>query len=265
MLFARTRGETEYALSAMPLGGYVKMLGEEDEEEALAEPERAFATQSLPRRSAIVAAGPVMNLYLLTRRLPKEQFVATGAWFFFILNLTKAPVYAWYGLYSRDSLLFNLTMVPIVLAGALTGRWLVRVMPQRVFEVSVIGLTAGTITWGAFNARVQAKGFEYETVVAEAFQARVAQVAAVQTMQRQEDVAVFVGALLGAVLEVAVAPRYGYVGPRPVFFVQPRHVQRPRFPTAPRAAFGAAHTPHFVAAGSPSRVRIMPAPAPRHH
>jgi len=61
MLFARKRGETEYALSAMPLGGYVKMLGEEDEEEALAEPERAFATQSLPRRSAIVAAGPVMN------------------------------------------------------------------------------------------------------------------------------------------------------------------------------------------------------------
>ena len=88
------------------------------------------------------AAGPVMNLYLLTRRLPKEQFVATGAWFFFILNLTKAPVYAWYGLYSRDSILFNLTMVPIVLAGALAGRWLIRVMPQRVFEVSVIGLTA---------------------------------------------------------------------------------------------------------------------------
>jgi len=88
------------------------------------------------------AAGPVMNLYLLTRRLPKEQFVATGAWFFFVLNLLKAPVYAWYGLYSRESILFDLLVVPIVLAGALAGRWLVHRMPQRVFEISVVGLTA---------------------------------------------------------------------------------------------------------------------------
>jgi uncharacterized membrane protein YfcA len=28
------------------------------------------------------AAGPVMNLYLLSKRLPKEEFLATGAWFF---------------------------------------------------------------------------------------------------------------------------------------------------------------------------------------
>ena len=61
ILFARHRGETEYAVSAMPLGGYVKMLGEEDDDEAMAEPERAFATQPLARRSAIVAAGPAMN------------------------------------------------------------------------------------------------------------------------------------------------------------------------------------------------------------
>jgi uncharacterized membrane protein YfcA len=37
------------------------------------------------------AAGPAMYLYLLSRRLPKEQFVATGAWFFFAVNLAKLP------------------------------------------------------------------------------------------------------------------------------------------------------------------------------
>ena len=37
------------------------------------------------------AAGPVMNIYLLSRKLPKEKFVATGAWFFFVVNLLKAP------------------------------------------------------------------------------------------------------------------------------------------------------------------------------
>jgi uncharacterized membrane protein YfcA len=88
------------------------------------------------------AAGPVMNLYLLTKKLPKEKFVATGAWFFFAVNLLKAPVYAWYHLYSRASLTFDLLMVPAVLAGALAGRWLIRHMPQHVFEVLVISLTA---------------------------------------------------------------------------------------------------------------------------
>jgi regulator of sigma E protease len=61
VMFARRRGETEYAVSAIPMGGYVKMLGEEDEEEALANPERAFSTQPLRRRAAIVFAGPAMN------------------------------------------------------------------------------------------------------------------------------------------------------------------------------------------------------------
>ena len=52
IVFARRRGETEYALSAIPMGGYVKMLGEEDENEpgVAMEPERAFSTQ--PRISA---------------------------------------------------------------------------------------------------------------------------------------------------------------------------------------------------------------------
>jgi regulator of sigma E protease len=61
VIFARRKGETEYAISAVPMGGYVKMLGEEDEDEARANPQRAFSTQPLPRRAAIVFAGPAMN------------------------------------------------------------------------------------------------------------------------------------------------------------------------------------------------------------
>jgi len=87
------------------------------------------------------AAGPVMNIYLLSRKLPKEKFVATGAWFFFVVNLLKAPVYAWHGLYSRESLTFDVLMVPAVLVGALAGRWLIRNIDQRMFEVLVIALT----------------------------------------------------------------------------------------------------------------------------
>ena len=88
------------------------------------------------------AAGPVMSLYLLSKKLPKEKFVATGAWFFFVMNLIKAPVYGWYHLYSRASLMFALLMVPAVLAGAMAGQWLVRNVTQSVFELAVIALTA---------------------------------------------------------------------------------------------------------------------------
>jgi uncharacterized membrane protein YfcA len=87
------------------------------------------------------ASGPVMSLYLLSKRLGKEEFVATGAWFFFVVNLTKAPIYVWYHLFTARSLLFDLYMVPAVIVGALAGRWIVYNTPQRLFEILVIVLT----------------------------------------------------------------------------------------------------------------------------
>jgi len=86
-------------------------------------------------------AGPVMNLYLLSQRLPKETFVATGAWFFLVVNLSKVPIYLAYGLFTRESLMFDLFMVPVVLSGALAGRWVVRYTPQRVFDLLIIVVT----------------------------------------------------------------------------------------------------------------------------
>ncbi|HMF42290.1 MAG TPA: sulfite exporter TauE/SafE family protein [Polyangia bacterium] len=89
------------------------------------------------------AAGPVMNLYLLARRLPKQEFVATGAWFFFVVNLLKLPIYGWHGLIDRRSLMFDLALAPAVVAGALLGRVLLRRMPQGLFDRLVIVLTVG--------------------------------------------------------------------------------------------------------------------------
>ncbi len=90
------------------------------------------------------AAGPVMSLYLLSRRLPKEKFVATGAWFFFAVNLTKAPIYAAHGLFSATSLLFGGFMLPAVLAGAFTGPRIVARVSQRLFESAVVVLAAAS-------------------------------------------------------------------------------------------------------------------------
>ena len=71
------------------------------------------------------AAAPIMSMYLLSRRLSKEQFVATGAWFFFVVNLAKIPVYVWFHLYSAESLVFNALMAPLVIAGGFAGLWLI--------------------------------------------------------------------------------------------------------------------------------------------
>jgi len=64
-LFGRKVGETEYLLSAIPLGGYVKLLGESDDEKLSEEDEkRSFLKQPVWKRIAIVAAGPVFNFFL---------------------------------------------------------------------------------------------------------------------------------------------------------------------------------------------------------
>ncbi|PKO60119.1 MAG: RIP metalloprotease RseP, partial [Betaproteobacteria bacterium HGW-Betaproteobacteria-18] len=55
---------TEFVLALFPLGGFVKMLDEREAPVAPAERHLAFNTQSLGRRTAIVAAGPLANLLL---------------------------------------------------------------------------------------------------------------------------------------------------------------------------------------------------------
>lgn len=75
-LLDKQYGETVYQISAIPLGGYVQMLGEGvDEEGEMLEltPEeeaRSFAHKSVGQRLAIVCAGPLMNLLLPLIILP---------------------------------------------------------------------------------------------------------------------------------------------------------------------------------------------------
>ncbi len=64
-IFSKTVGETEYRLSWIPLGGYVKMLGESDPEKVAPEDlPRSFSSLSVSRRMAIASAGPVANFFL---------------------------------------------------------------------------------------------------------------------------------------------------------------------------------------------------------
>jgi regulator of sigma E protease len=66
-VFGKKCGETEYLLSSVPLGGYVKMLGEDQGDEISdADRERAFSSQPVWKRLLIVFSGPLFNVLFAT-------------------------------------------------------------------------------------------------------------------------------------------------------------------------------------------------------
>lgn len=91
------------------------------------------------------AAGPLMVIYMLAMRLPKLDWVGTGAVFFLILNFFKVPFMVHLGLINSSSFALNLWLAPIVVAGAWLGRRLVMKIDQRAFEniALTLSLVAG--------------------------------------------------------------------------------------------------------------------------
>lgn len=88
------------------------------------------------------AAGPVMILYLLPRKLPKLAFIGTTAWFFFALNLFKVP-FSWNaGMMHASSPIIAACLLPAAVVGGLVGKWLLHRIQQNTFELSALILTA---------------------------------------------------------------------------------------------------------------------------
>ena len=72
---------TEYALAAIPLGGYVRMADERDGDVAAADLPRAFNRQPVAARMAIAAAGPVANFLLAILVLWGLFYAAKWVWY----------------------------------------------------------------------------------------------------------------------------------------------------------------------------------------
>ena len=88
------------------------------------------------------AAGPIITIYCLAVGLPKFEVVGTLAWFFFIINAFKIPFSAGLGLIRPETLMFNLVLVPAVLIGVFSGRWLLQRLPQRLFNLLMLAFAA---------------------------------------------------------------------------------------------------------------------------
>ncbi|MDE2400946.1 MAG: RIP metalloprotease RseP [Burkholderiales bacterium] len=112
VLWTRQRGETEFVVSVLPLGGYVKML---DEREGAVPPallDRAFNRKPLPQRAFIVAAGPLANLLLAVVLYAVVNWAGVQELRPWIAQPTVDSLAAQAGLHARDE----------VLAVALVGR-----------------------------------------------------------------------------------------------------------------------------------------------
>jgi len=88
------------------------------------------------------AAGPVMALYFLAIKVPKYEFVGTSAWFFLLVNVFKVPFSASLGLIDVRTLFFDALLLPVVALGIQVGRWLIAVVPQKLFEALLLAFAA---------------------------------------------------------------------------------------------------------------------------
>ncbi|MET0297427.1 MAG: sulfite exporter TauE/SafE family protein [Microbacterium sp.] len=87
------------------------------------------------------AAGPVMSMYFLAARFPVKEFLGTAAWLFAIINVAKVPFSVGLGLITVPGLVLDALLVPLVVGGALAGRWVASRIDQTLFERLVIAFT----------------------------------------------------------------------------------------------------------------------------
>lgn len=138
-LWKTTRGadQTEYAVAAIPLGGYVRMLDEREGEVAPHELHRAFNRQSVGRRFVIVAAGPFFNFVL----------AILAYWLVFLIGVTTVKPIV--GSVERGS--------PAAAAGFMPGDEIVAVEGEKVqgWQGVALALLERTLDEGMVAVQVQ--------------------------------------------------------------------------------------------------------------
>ncbi len=123
-LFGFTRGETRYGFNILPLGGYVKMLGQEDFEVdttgelQVRDDPRSFTNKPVGRRMLIVSAGVVMN-------------VAFAAFLFMIVFMVGLKV-------TVTEVGFVAPNSPAAMAGLLPGDKILEIDGQRIVEFNEV-------------------------------------------------------------------------------------------------------------------------------
>ena len=88
-------------------------------------------------------AGPVSNIYFLAMRLPKNEFIGTAAWLFFIINVFKLPfhIFVWETV-SMETLVLHSVMIPAMVIGFLIGVRIVKMISNINYRRFILFVTA---------------------------------------------------------------------------------------------------------------------------
>ena len=88
-------------------------------------------------------AGSFTSIYLLAIRLPKNEFIGTAAWLFFIINVFKLPfhIFVWKTI-NKETLMVNLILSPAILIGFYIGIKLVKMIKNDLYRKLVLLVTA---------------------------------------------------------------------------------------------------------------------------
>ena len=86
-----------------------------------------------------------MAIYLLSMKLPKNNYIATAGVFFGIVNLIKLPlhIFFWQTI-NFKSILMDAAMIPIIASGAVIGILIVRKIKESSYRYVIISLTAAS-------------------------------------------------------------------------------------------------------------------------
>ena len=87
-------------------------------------------------------AGPIMVVFLLSMRLPKNNFVGTSAWFYLIVNFMKLPIqiFLWKNI-TVQTALFDVTAIPVVIVGMVLGVIMIKKISEPIYRQTIMILT----------------------------------------------------------------------------------------------------------------------------
>lgn len=88
-------------------------------------------------------AGPISNIYFLAMRFPKNEFIGTAAWLFFIINVFKLPfhIFVWKTV-TIETLVLNSVLIPAVIVGFFLGAYIVKLISNVNYRRFILIVTA---------------------------------------------------------------------------------------------------------------------------
>lgn len=88
-------------------------------------------------------AGPISNIYFLAIRFPKNEFIGTAAWLFFIVNVFKIPfhIFVWKTV-TVETLVLNSVLIPAIIIGFIIGIIIVKKFSNNNYRKFILFITA---------------------------------------------------------------------------------------------------------------------------